>query len=577
MRRSATVVHLLLASLLLPAAPPAGAQEISDLDLYLRSLRVAQHAMDHFGEVDDPEELDRIATIGYQLVRESGFDRFPVTFYLIDIPVPNAFALPGGQIFVTRGMLELDLTDDMMAGLLGHELAHVVFEHGIRMQRRATLLNILSTAALVGVLIASGRGGRDSGPQTPYDPYGHRAEDRRIGNRIEGTAAAGLLISELLLRNYSREFEDEADREGQRWAAAAGFAPEGTQELWARFDASFPQRSREYGYWRTHPFSDERARAARVRAQQLMMRDQRDASEVRRKTQSVLVQVRDRSSLDPQLEPLVEQAILAAWPQGRHADRIRLERLRELRSKAMEAPATSRDYGRLLAAYQEQRRIVAERDPESPLIATLDEEIGELRRQLADLYPQAVELLRQGTYQTGFLESFLSNFPEAPEVSQAALALGDAYSRLGRESDAVAVYLKAWEAAPGSEAGRRARAGLRNLAPRLDRLAALQHLAAQEEDEELRELAETRLDRLASTYRDLANGAEYLRRFPGAEHAERVNQRLNSLAQNLYGEMILYQEVGDSVKALDRIHQILTYAPLSPAADQLRERAVLEG
>ena len=49
------------------------------------------------------------------------------------------------------------------------------------------------------------------------------------------------------------------------------------------------------------------------------------------------------------------------------------------------------------------------------------------------------------------------------------------------------------------------------------------------------------------------------------------------LAQNLYGEMVLYQSVGDHVKALDRIQKILTYAPLSPAAERLRDSAVVQG
>ncbi len=52
-------------------------------------------------------------------------------------------------------------------------------------------------------------------------------------------------------------------------------------------------------------------------------------------------------------------------------------------------------------------------------------------------------------------------------------------------------------------------------------------------------------------------------------------ERLNVLADNLYGEVVLYQGVGDAVKAMERINKILTDAPLSPAAGPLRDRAVL--
>nr|NIR32698.1 hypothetical protein [Gammaproteobacteria bacterium]NIR85886.1 hypothetical protein [Gammaproteobacteria bacterium]NIU07124.1 hypothetical protein [Gammaproteobacteria bacterium]NIV53950.1 hypothetical protein [Gammaproteobacteria bacterium]NIV76419.1 hypothetical protein [Gammaproteobacteria bacterium] len=70
---------------------------------------------------------------------------------------------------------------------------------------------------------------------------------------------------------------------------------------------------------------------------------------------------------------------------------------------------------------------------------------------------------------------------------------------------------------------------------------------------------------------------EYLERFPEGEQAGVVRERLESLADNLYGEVVLYQGVGDHVKALERIQLILTHAPLSKAAEQLREQAVFEG
>jgi hypothetical protein len=92
---------------------------------------------------------------------------------------------------------------------------------------------------------------------------------------------------------------------------------------------------------------------------------------------------------------------------------------------------------------------------------------------------------------------------------------------------------------------------------------------------ELRRLAGERLATIAKSYDDLANGAEYLRRYPEGEQVVAVLDRLNVLADNLYGEVVLYQGVGDAAKAIDRINRILTNAPLSPAADRLRDRAVL--
>ena len=163
-----------------------------------------------------------------------------------------------------------------------------------------------------------------------------------------------------------------------------------------------------------------------------------------------------------------------------------------------------------------------------------------------------------------------------PEAAEVALALATAYSRLGRQSDAVAHYLDVWERATDSETREKAQAGLRSLAPGLKQLSALEQLTSMSEDPDLQSLAAERLRLLAPKYEDMANGADYLRQFPRGGHVETVNQRLNQLADKLYGELILYQSVGDHVKGLERIQKILTYAPQSPAAERLRDRIVLE-
>lgn len=117
--------------------------------------------------------------------------------------------------------------------------------------------------------------------------------------------------------------------------------------------------------------------------------------------------------------------------------------------------------------------------------------------------------------------------------------------------------------------------GLRNVAPTLDQLTALGELAQQERDPELASLAAERLTKLATTFDDLAAGAAFLDRFPESPHVETIAARINVLAENLYGEILLYQSVGDHVRAIDRIQKLLTHAPASPAAQKLLDRVVL--
>jgi predicted Zn-dependent protease len=459
----------------------------------------------------------------------------------------------------------------MLAGLLGHEIGHVVLQHGTRLQRKATLLNILSQALLVGVLIGVATSGNES--DGVYDPYGQGSNTK--GDLIQGTAAAGAVISELLMRSYSREFEDEADDEGQRLAAAAGFDPDGTRQLMDKMRTFLPQ-SQEYGYWRTHPFFEDRVRAASAREGLLKIQQPSSASDYRAQIQSSLLNFLEYPKLDEELIPLLKHEALVAWPQGSTADQIRLEQIHALRDSELARKPLSQEWRNVAKVYQEHLDEVRGLTPDSPLIGTLEEDLVQLESRLQEIYPQAVEVFESNIFETEFLKTFASNYPDAKEIADVSLTLGIAYARLGREDQAVEFFLAAMQESPDSPSGKRALAGLRNLTPRIDSLSALEQLASEISDEELRVASETRLTKLASQYEALENGAEYLKKYPDGEQYEMVSSRLNQLADEAYAELVLYQSVGDHVKGIERIQRILTYAPHSPAADRLREQLVLE-
>lgn len=549
-------------------AVPAAGQTIENKDLYRKSMKAAYQALDYYSELDNAAERRRIQEIGYRLAAESGYTDVPFSFYLVDMPVANAFALPGGHIFVTRGMLDLGLNDDMLACLLGHEIAHVTRRHGTRMQKRASLLSILSSALLVGAMV----GLDDDAAQSPYEP-GYYGGDSNKGSVIQGTMAASMALSELLLRNYSRDFEDEADDEGQRIAAGAGFDPDGARQLWELMNRRMPS-SKELGYWRTHPFSDQRERAANIRAAELKIQEPKNVEAYRQETQKTILDFLERFNKDEDLEPFLEMSALHAWPVGVRADELRLKEIHRIRDAAHEEIELDRDYGDLFKVYESAIEDVQALNPKSELIAQLKEELGALQAESNAIYVKAQKVWQEGIYQTPFLETFLSNYPEAAEVSDVALALGNAYSRRGRQADAVEQFLRAATEGPESEAGKRAILGLRNLTPYLEELAALRQLASESDDEELRALAEKRLLEVVPKYEELKNGGLYLERYPDGPEADEIRERQEQLADNLYGEVVLYQGVGDHTKALSRIQEILTHAPFTRAASVLRDKAV---
>ncbi len=576
-----TARAILTAAALLTSASglsPVQADEaatVSDKKLFANTLEASFRAHEFYGPMEDAKTQERVRRIGYELAAKARFSDFPFTFFVVDMPVPNAFALPGGEIFVTSGMLAMDLDDDMLACLLGHEIAHVVQRHGTRMQKRSALVGLLSQALAIGVL-ASADNDRRPRSDDPYSLYGIRASDG--ASKAETAAAVSLVLGRLLLLSYSREFETEADDEGQRVAAAAGYDPDGARRLWQTMLERIPL-NKAYGYWRTHPFEDSRMRAAEERAKYLKIQDQEGSGDLRAATQALLLDFSDSDLAkegDHDLRLWLREQALNVWPQGKRAEQIRFERLHRLREAEAKKPTMARNYGVVIDAYRAEIEAVEDLTPRSPFLGQATKEIAELRSSVEKLYPEALEVLEGGVYETAFLEAFLGNFPKAPEAPKVAMALGNAYSRLRQPAAAVEQFLEALKTGPESPEAEKARMGLHNLAAFLEDLAALERLARMEGDPELQKLAKTRLKEMASSYSKLADGAKYLREYPEGLQATAISERLNTLAEKLYTEVVVYQGVGEHAKALDRMHQILTHAPQSPAADQLRERTMLD-
>jgi predicted Zn-dependent protease len=142
--------------------------------------------------------------IGQSLVAQIGPVPFKFKFYLIKALEPNAFALPGGYIFITTGAIVMAESEQEVAGVLGHEIAHVTARHVAQMIERSKRLNIASMVAILAAMLA-GRGG--------------------VGSQAAATmatAAAGAL--EL---KYTREMEVDADQNGFHYLIKAGYDPYG--------------------------------------------------------------------------------------------------------------------------------------------------------------------------------------------------------------------------------------------------------------------------------------------------------------------------------------------------------------
>ncbi|WP_438482929.1 M48 family metallopeptidase [Oleiharenicola lentus] len=143
----------------------------------------------------------------------------------------NAFALPGGKVGVYTGLIKLASSDDEIAIVMGHEVAHVTSRHGGERASQTTLAQ--GGAALVGAL-------------------SENSEYKNAFNTAYGLAAQGLV-----LLPFSRLHESEADNVGLRFAAGAGYDPRAAAAFWKKMQAK--SEGKEQWKWiSTHPPTAER-------------------------------------------------------------------------------------------------------------------------------------------------------------------------------------------------------------------------------------------------------------------------------------------------------------------------------
>lgn len=208
-----------------------------------------QKVVAQFGIYKDAELATYVDRIGQKIAKESSRPELEYTFTVIDDEMVNAMALPGGYIYISRGLLAHMNTESELAAVIGHEIAHVTEKHAIRNMNRAKGYQAMSM--LAAILTQQG-----------------------------AVLELGELGSAVLLKGHGREFELEADRVGARFMAKAGYAPDAmlkTIDILKSNDkleyahARLEQREAQvyHGFLATHPDHDRRYETAILEADKL--------------------------------------------------------------------------------------------------------------------------------------------------------------------------------------------------------------------------------------------------------------------------------------------------------------------
>jgi predicted Zn-dependent protease len=194
--------------------------------------------MRQYRPYDNPVLQNYVESIVEELSKKSHREKLIFHVTILDSPQVNAFALPGGYVYITRGIMSYMNSEAELAGVLGHEIGHITARHGVRQQTVGTLTGLLGTG--IGVLTGNS----------------HSVE----AVNVMGTA---------LVRGYGRKHELEADRLGAEYLARVGYDPEemiNVVEILKSqedFDKQLAEEEgREprayHGTFSTHPANDKR-------------------------------------------------------------------------------------------------------------------------------------------------------------------------------------------------------------------------------------------------------------------------------------------------------------------------------
>jgi predicted Zn-dependent protease len=179
---------------------------------------VAKQAQAALPLVEDEAIVAYVNQIGQKLVRVAGRDEFEYEFYVVNDPSLNAFALPGGKVFVNAGAIAKTESEAELAGLIAHELSHAVLSHGFQLVT----------------------GGNATANIFQFVPY------------------AGGLATQIAVSSYSRDMERQADAMATRMLTAAGYAADGLYNLMGTLGQENTAASVEW--LSSHPDTPERLR-----------------------------------------------------------------------------------------------------------------------------------------------------------------------------------------------------------------------------------------------------------------------------------------------------------------------------
>lgn len=215
--------------------------------------------------IDDPEIADYVKSLGNRLLSAADTPGRPIEFFVVRDDAVNAFALIGGHIGIHTGLILLTQSESELAGVVGHEIAHILQRHQSRLYQSQGRYQMASLAALALAILAS------------------RGNSSQSGQVTEAALVSASAIAIQGQLDYTREHEREADRVGVQLLERSGYDPRGMVSFFERMQRA--NRLSEFkgapSYLRTHPLTIERISDMQNRVERMPARLVPDSFEYR--------------------------------------------------------------------------------------------------------------------------------------------------------------------------------------------------------------------------------------------------------------------------------------------------------
>lgn len=198
-------------------------------------IETKKQILEQYQVIESTQVTAYVSRVGQRLAQVSDRPTVDFDFTVLDSDLINAFAAPGGFLFVTRGLLDAVDDEAELAMVIGHEIAHVAALHGVQMIQKEMGQNALSILGTIGAALVAG-------PEA-----------------MLMVANSANLFSSLYLLGYSRDKELEADNLGLQYLLRAGYDPKASLRFLEKLQAMDDQKATGWDlYFRTHPQTSER-------------------------------------------------------------------------------------------------------------------------------------------------------------------------------------------------------------------------------------------------------------------------------------------------------------------------------